>query len=330
MSDKQQIKEKRAQAAARKQQQAAQLKEWSAITKRMDFQGDADPAFLVQDVEGTDGRAALENRAALFIEKYVDIFDAVDVRRPIPEPADPMCMRMYCAVEAFLKISTFDQDGTFQPGNRSRLVNVSTLEQAQSISKAYASEVYWRTVGVGREVRESMMSDGSWVAGRYPEADLSRVVLPFWGGVDSWYGTQGGLPVAPYERSTATNGWRLYGTASQTADGMVDLTLYLFGPGPQPAPSLSGLSAEPNWRPTLMAVRHVTSEAETHQSFFIGGLAALKSLSDGEDRSVSPTWQADMDQRRKDSQKVAYQAAVADLSNLTTAPEGYDPDGQKG
>ncbi len=324
------IQERRRAAAQRREQEAANLNEWAVVSKRVDFGGDPDPAFLVQDVEGTDGRAALENRAALFIEKYVDIFSAIDVRKPTPESADPKVMRMYCAAEAFLGISTFDQDGTFQPGPKSRLVNVATLEQAQSISDAYASEVYWRTVGLGRDVRESMIADGSWTEARFPEADLSRTVLPFWNGLDGYYGETGGLPVAPYERSSSTNGWRLYATATESDDCMVDLTLYLFGPGPQPRPSLSGLQATPSWRPTLMAVRHVTSEAQTFQSFFTEGLSALRTLTQLDGNSmVSPTWAADQDARRKASQKAAYQAAVANLDNLQTAPEGYDPDGQQ-
>lgn len=324
------IQERRRAAAQRREQEAANLNEWAVVSKHVDFAGDPDPAFLVQDVEGTDGRAALENRAALFIEKYIDIFSAVDVKKPTPESADPKVKRMYCAVEAFLKVSTFDQDNTFQPGPKSLLVNVTTLEQAQAITAAYASEVYWRTVGLKRNVREAMQQDGSWAEARFPESDLSRTVLPFWNGLDGYYGETGGLPVAPYERSSSTNGWRLYATATETDDCMVDLTLYLFGPGPQPRQSLSGLKATPSWRPTLMAVRHVTSEVQTFQSFFTEGLSALRTLSELDGNSmVSPTWAADQDARQKASEQAAYQAAVGNIDNLQTAPEGYDPDGQQ-
>ena len=231
------VKAKRDARETARTQSEKNLANWSDLT--VVAGGDVDEYFTPSRSEETGTRESLITKAKNFISKFVAPFSDFNTKTAVPEAADSSLIRAYSMVEAFLGISEWKAGSPpiFHPGKRSLLINVSTLEQALAITKAYSSDIYWRTIGLPRETKEQMIDNGSWHEGRYPESDISSLVLPFWNGVEAWMGEDGGLPVAPYERSTMVHGWRFYTTATEVSDSEVWLTSYLFGPGAKPRQS---------------------------------------------------------------------------------------------
>jgi len=316
------IKEDRRTRKEARTQAEKNVSKWSDLTTIAG--GEPGEHFTPSRTAETDTKASLMEKATIFIQKIIEPFGDVNTKatRITPEPADASLIRAYTMVETFLGISKWQAGSppVFEPGNRSLLVNVHTGEQAQAISKAYAGDIYWRTIGLPREVKERMLDDGTWVEGRYPESDISSLVLPFWNGVDAWMDTDGGLPIAPYEKSTMINGWRFFTTATEVDDSEVWLTSYLFGPQPKPRQSLTAIPREPNWRPQLVAVRHSNFETATYESYYVDGLRALSSLMKLEDREAPSTYALNAEERRKLGAEAAWMAATGDLSLLDGRP----------
>ena len=315
------IKAKRAMSAQRREQEAAHLKEWTEAFNGIELGGDVTPSFQPSDPEATDNAAATDARANTFLAKYVDIFADVNTNRPVVEPAHPALIRQYMAVEVNLGISKFE-DGTdrWLPGNRSLLNSAPTAETLVQLAHRYNSHIFGVSQYLDRDIKAELKRTGKWKDALYPEADNSRVVLPFWNGIDSYYGEQGGLTIAPYERSNQTNGWRYMNSSYPNGDGSVTSTIFLFGPAPKGYEALGATPQQPRWQPTLYAVRQVTSETQTFNEYFVGGMEALVALM-ADDKSGSATWEADRDARKLQQEKAAWQAAGVDVSSLQETPE---------
>ena len=325
---KQQVQKARAARAAAKQREAESQKLWTAQFGTVDLDGDATATFQPSDPEASDGQAALETRANMFLAKYVDIFADVDTHRPVIEPAHGALTRTYMGIERKLGISKVDEHtGQWLPGPRSLLKAAPSPEMNVQIAKRYNGMVYGLSQYLDRDVKDAMKRTGAWQDAMYPESDNSRVVLPFWNGLDSFYGTEGGLTVQPFEDSTISHGWRFMNSSYPDHGpdgkplGTVTTTLFLFGPTLNGYKPLGATPSKAKWQPTLYAVRRVTAETQTFNDYFIGGLEALLALS-GDRDTPNASWEADRDARKADGERAAWEAASIDLTTLPKNEDG--------